>query len=302
LLGTITIKDLATPLMPELPKILLVDDEESVRVTLAPLLEREGFNVSSAATVPEALAQISQSSFDVLIADLNIGHPADGYIVVSAMRRTHPGCLNFILTGYPDFETALEAIRQHVNDYLIKPTPIDELVGKIRLALANRRTAQEPAKSKRVPDVIEENQSSLITAWLEKVHADSELMRVRLNEEDRKDHVPALLQEAVARARGENIAPEREGAPARHGLIRCKQRYSVPMLIAEARLLQDVVAQCVRHNLLVIDMTHLLSDLTSIESTIAAELESSARAFMEERDRHVEAMQTSSTSRKRRQP
>jgi ActR/RegA family two-component response regulator len=39
--------------------------------------------------------------FDVLISDLNIGHPADGFVVVSAMRRTQPDTLTFILTGYP---------------------------------------------------------------------------------------------------------------------------------------------------------------------------------------------------------
>ena len=268
--------------MPEQPSILLVDDEESVRLTLAPLLEREGFKVTAAATVAEALTQISQSAFDVLIADLNIGHPADGYVVVSAMRRTHPQCLNFILTGYPDFVTALEAIRQHVNDYLVKPTPIEELVDKIRSALAGRSSSQRPAPTKRVPDVLEESKGSLLAAWLAKVNGTPELMSVSLSEADRTDHVPALLNEAIARARGQGIAAGLESAAAKHGIARYKQAYSVPMLIAEARLLQEVVGQCVQRNLLRVDMTNLLSDLGSIESTIVAELEASARAFAQQ--------------------
>ena len=273
--------------MPDQPTILLVDDEESVRLTLAPLLEREGFQVTAAATVPEALARISESAFDVLIADLNIGHPADGYVVVSAMRRTHPRCLNFILTGYPDFVTALEAIRQHVNDYMVKPTPIEELVDKIRSALAGRPLGQQPAPTKRVPDVIEESKGSLLAAWLTKVNATPELTTVTLSEADRTDHVPGLLNEAIARARGQDVAAGLQSAAARHGVTRYKQAYSVPMLIAEARLLQEVVAQCVQRSLLRVDMTNLLPDLASIESTIAAELEASARAFTQEQGRSI---------------
>src|SRR2546428_567626 len=97
-------------------RILFVDDEPSIRLMLPAILENKGFRVTTAATVPEALAIISAEPFDVLISDLNIGEPADGFTVVSAMRRTQPKCVNFILTGYPAFETALQAIRKHVED------------------------------------------------------------------------------------------------------------------------------------------------------------------------------------------
>jgi len=81
--------------------VLVVDDEETTRAMLRRVLGNEGFTVTAVGTVPEALALILQSRFDVLISDLNIGHPADGFVVVSAMRRTHPDALTFILTGYP---------------------------------------------------------------------------------------------------------------------------------------------------------------------------------------------------------
>ena len=60
-------------------KVLVVDDEESVRTMLRVVLESEDFTVTTVGTVPEALAQITQFRFDVLISDLNIGHPADGW-------------------------------------------------------------------------------------------------------------------------------------------------------------------------------------------------------------------------------
>ena len=77
--------------------------------------------------LPKLLATSRLERFDLLISDLNIGHPADGFIVVSAMRRTDPDCVTFILTGYPGFETALQAIREQLDDYLIKPADISAI-------------------------------------------------------------------------------------------------------------------------------------------------------------------------------
>src|SRR5438046_8538358 len=69
--------------MADQPNILFVDDEDSIRLTLPPLLQSYGFEVISAATVAEALGLITRHKFDVLISDLNIGHPGDGFTVVS---------------------------------------------------------------------------------------------------------------------------------------------------------------------------------------------------------------------------
>ena len=98
------------------PRLLFVDDEPNIRLTLSWYLEDKGFSVATVATVPEALSLITQETFEVLIADLNVGQAGDGFTVVSAMRRTQPRAVTFILTGYPAFETALEAIRLQVDD------------------------------------------------------------------------------------------------------------------------------------------------------------------------------------------
>lgn len=92
-------------------RLLFVDDEPNIRLTLPAVLEREGFAVTTAASVPEAVDLINREKFDILISDLNIGQPSDGFTVVSVMRRVQPEAFTFILTGYPDFESALQAIR-----------------------------------------------------------------------------------------------------------------------------------------------------------------------------------------------
>ena len=121
------------------PRLLFVDDEESIRLTLVPLLETKGFEVRVSASVPEALVEINSSHFDVLITDLNIGEKGDGFLVVSAMRHLQPHCVNLILTGYPALETAVQAIRNQVDDYLTKPSDLDYLVATINARLDSRR-------------------------------------------------------------------------------------------------------------------------------------------------------------------
>src|SRR5207237_8201553 len=124
--------------MGDQPNILFVDDEDSIRLTLPPLLQSYGFEVTSAATVAEAVGLITRHKFDVLISDLNIGHPGDGFTVVSAMRSHQPNALRFILTAYSSCESALEAIREEVRDYFVRPTETEVLVEKISSKLAGR--------------------------------------------------------------------------------------------------------------------------------------------------------------------
>src|SRR3954447_4465822 len=119
-------------------KLLFVDDEPTIRLTLPQILEMHEFEVKAAASVTEALALIQTEKFDVLLSDLNIGEQSDGFTVVSAMRRVQPHALTIILTGYPAFESALQAIREQVDDYIAKPANVDELVSTIKSKLTHR--------------------------------------------------------------------------------------------------------------------------------------------------------------------
>ena len=125
-------------------KILFVDDEESVRLTLAAILRMHGYHVSTAASVAEAMQKIISEKFDLLLSDLNIGHPADGLTVISAMHKAQPEAVTIILTGYPSFETALEAIRQRIDDYIVKPADIPALITTIESKLADPPRRRQP--------------------------------------------------------------------------------------------------------------------------------------------------------------
>ena len=113
-------------------RLLFVDDDAALRTALGAVLTHHGFSLTTVSSVPEALELISTQKFDVLLSDLNIGEPGDGFTVVSAMRRVQPDACTFILTGYPDLETAIQAIRSQVDDYFSKPLHVDRLVGRYR--------------------------------------------------------------------------------------------------------------------------------------------------------------------------
>lgn len=263
-------------------RILVVDDEAAIRTMLQKVLEYEGFEVTTAGTVAEALALISQFRYHVLISDLNMGHPADGFVVVSAMRRTNPETLTFILTGYPDFDSALEALRQNVNDYLVKATPVEELINKIKTGLATGNSRPNSAKTERVPDIVESQRDWIVEQWLQGVKGNAELMRVHLGDGERTDHVPDLLKEATGHARGADVGRERQKAAEQHGTLRYHQGYTVPMLVLETQLLQHALSTCISKHFMRLDLSHLVSDVTNISDTLMNSLCESSRAFMKQ--------------------
>jgi|SRR5438309_9479020 len=123
----------------ESKRLLLVDDEPSIRATLALILQEHGFQVSVAGSVAEAIQTVQKQNFDALLSDLNIAEPGDGFAVVRAIRQLNPGCVAVILTGYPAFETAVEGIHERIDDYIVKPADVDLLIGSIEQRLAERR-------------------------------------------------------------------------------------------------------------------------------------------------------------------
>ena len=129
-------------------RILFVDDEEGIRLTLPPILTEHGFAVTAVGSVSDALALVNRKKYDVLVSDLNIETPGDGFLVIAAMHLLHPKCVNVVLTGFPALETAVEGIRHEIADYFAKPVEIDDLVNAINLKLKTRRSRVAASKRK----------------------------------------------------------------------------------------------------------------------------------------------------------
>jgi ActR/RegA family two-component response regulator len=262
-------------------RLLFVDDEETIRMTLPAILQQEGFDVCVAASVPEALEIINRQKFEVLLTDLNIGGPADGFILVSAMRRVQPHSATFILTGYPDFQTALEAIRKQVDDYFTKPADISTLIATLKQKARTPRLCSPAATCKRAQDVILENSGKIVQQWLRETEADQRLAAIPVSPKERIDRLPLLLQDLATALRGAapKLPAESFRAAAIHGRDRAGQGYTIPLLVAETRILNRVIASVLQENLLSIDLSTLFPDALRVGEYLQALLEESIRAF-----------------------
>src|SRR5579871_5194892 len=182
----------------EQPKSLLVDDDESVRTTLSAVFVTNGFRVTAAANVGEALHLIDTEAFDVLLCDLHMPGAGDGFTVVSAMRHTNPNAVTLVFTGYPALQEAMDAILLQADEILVKPMDVPTLVALIREKLQKSKKGRM-AIAERVAAILERDVPSTITDWLVRVEGESELTCVALSKEQRTGHLPRLLEELVLR-------------------------------------------------------------------------------------------------------
>ena len=119
-------------------RLLFVDDEPGIRHTLPVILRRYGFTVTVAATVEEALTEIEASFYDLLLCDLNLEREHDGFEVVRGVRKVNPNAVVIMLTAYPDIDSAVQGIREQIDDYVIKPSNPDVLVSILANNLAKK--------------------------------------------------------------------------------------------------------------------------------------------------------------------
>jgi two-component system KDP operon response regulator KdpE len=120
------------------PKILVVDDEEATRLSLAEILSLEGYQVTSARSGEEALQKLEEEAFDLVLADL-VMKEVNGLQVMEAAKKLSPETVVIMLTAYGTLESAIQAMRQGAYDYLIKPCGAREIVASVESGLARQR-------------------------------------------------------------------------------------------------------------------------------------------------------------------
>lgn len=126
----------------DLPHILIVDDERALRHTLSGVFRRMGYRIAEAASGEEALEQIARHAFDVVLLDLKMPGMG-GTEVLRAARPLAPDTVFIILTAYGTLDSAIVAIRHGAFDYLLKPSPLGEIVRAVEAGLAERRRQKE---------------------------------------------------------------------------------------------------------------------------------------------------------------
>ena len=123
-------------------RVLIVDDEESVAVTMQAILEMDGYQVMAASSVTEAIALVQKNDFDLVLSDLRLDD-GDGIQIVMEARRSSPETICIILTGYASLDSAVKAMREGAYDYLVKPCDVEELRLTVSRGLERRRLGRQ---------------------------------------------------------------------------------------------------------------------------------------------------------------
>ena len=126
-------------------RILVIDDEESIRFTFERFLRTEGHIVATAGSCGEALARINDTSFDVVFADIILGD-GTGIDILREIKASGLSCPVIMITGDPGVETAAESIRLGAFDYIPKPVNQESLLHATRTALKYKALNEEKEK------------------------------------------------------------------------------------------------------------------------------------------------------------
>jgi two-component system, NtrC family, response regulator PilR len=130
------------------PRILVVDDERSMREMLQIVLRRDGYEVVLAENGKEAVKQLHDEPFDLLLSDIRMPD-ITGVEVLRAAKEINQDLVAFMMTAFASTDTAVEAMRLGAVDYFVKPFSMDELRLKVRQHVEARRLKQENLLLKR---------------------------------------------------------------------------------------------------------------------------------------------------------
>ncbi len=125
-------------LPPVPPRILIVDDDDSVRDVISVLLREEGYNCASANGAEMALELVGMEETPLVISDMKMPG-RDGLWLLETLRERYPDTSVIMLTGFGDTEAAVDCLRRGAVDYLLKPPKLTDLIRAIERALAKRR-------------------------------------------------------------------------------------------------------------------------------------------------------------------
>jgi DNA-binding response OmpR family regulator len=269
---------------PATHKVLLVDDDDAIREMMTATLESKGFGVVAVPSVTEALRLITTQSFDVLITDLHMPNPGDGFTVVTAMRHSQPDALTLLVSGYPDVQSAMTAILLEADEIIVKPFEAGKLAELIREKMLTRKPAPRLEKE-RVGAILQRCMTVVVQEWLERVKQSDELNHVRLSDLARTGHLPKLVEDLIVRLRKPNATTKDSdavpsSAAVAHGKLRHSQGYTPAMLVHESRILQVTLFGTLQSNLGFLDFSLLLPDVMTIADEVDAQLTQSMDSYM----------------------
>ena len=152
--------------MSETARILVIDDEESIRKTISMTLEHAGYVVDTAENGKKAVEEAKSKFYNLALVDVRLPD-IEGTELLQTLEETAPKMIKIILTGFPTLQNAVRAINKGVDAYLIKPVNTDELLRLIKESLAKQKRETEYDQQK-VAEYVETRLKAITTEEMDK--------------------------------------------------------------------------------------------------------------------------------------
>jgi len=128
------------------PRILVVDDDETIRTTMKAILQDEGYQVDLAATGKEAIQKTQEKSYHIALLDIRLPD-MEGIELLKLLKDSIPRTRKIMVTGYPSMQNAIAALNKNADAYLLKPVDVEKLLHTVKQQLyaqeAERKFSEE---------------------------------------------------------------------------------------------------------------------------------------------------------------
>jgi DNA-binding response OmpR family regulator len=128
-------------------RILVVDDDKEITVTIKLILEDEGYIVDVAATGREAVQKTEETAYNLALLDIRLPD-IEGVELLKLMKDPIPRTRKIMVTGYPSMQNAVTALNNNADAYLIKPVDLGKLLATVREQLALQEIEQKFSEEK----------------------------------------------------------------------------------------------------------------------------------------------------------
>lgn len=112
-------------------RILVVDDDESIRKTMKAILEDEGYLVDLAASGKEAVEKANNATYNLALLDIRLPD-IDGVELLKLMKDSVPRTRKIMVTGFPSMQNAISAVNKNADAYLVKPVDVEKLLDTVK--------------------------------------------------------------------------------------------------------------------------------------------------------------------------
>jgi two-component system response regulator PilR (NtrC family) len=139
--------------MGEGPRILIVDDDESIRKVLAAVLEENGYMIDAAEDGKKAIEKTDKNFYNMALVDIRLPD-IEGSKLIAMMKETMPRMRKIIITGFPSLQNAVEALNKGADAYIIKPFDMDKVLQTVKEQL-KKYEEEKKYSQERVTEFIE---------------------------------------------------------------------------------------------------------------------------------------------------